>query len=338
MHGEHPDYEWLRTVSASIHEWLEQPSTSPTSQLTGGGAIERAEQLLSAKYSGRPALLMPSATYALWVALRVFGVRPGDEVLIPQYDWTSSLAVVLALGAKPVVVPVDPNTLTIDPEEAAARRTARTRAAIATHLFGIPADIPALQKALPWVPIIEDCAQAPVGSTLDGHPVGALGDASLFSYGPGKSTDVGELGALVLRNDELRERAVLQSAHPIRQQMSGISTPLLTGLSIRPHPLAAVLLCTALVGNGPREDHADRIRTYEYLALHHWPIRTFGIDDRRENANPFVIFDPDSHTNPNLTNHVTYFEVADVEAIRSGKPKYRRVGAFLATKGLGQSR
>jgi len=116
---------------------------------------------------------------------------------------------------------------------------------IATHLFGIPADVPALQVALPQVSIVEDCAQA-FGSILDGRPVGSLGDAAVFSFRPGKRIDVGELGALLLRDDDLLERALLHSAHPIRQLISGISSPAPSNLSIRPHPLAAVLLSIAL--------------------------------------------------------------------------------------------
>lgn len=330
MPGDHPDREWLRTVGAGIDAWLAEPSGSPTSQLTGGGAVARGEELLSAMHDGRPTLLMPSATYALWVALRTLGVQHGDEVLIPRYDWTSSLAVVLALGASPVVVPVDPATLTIDPDEAASRRTGLTRAVVATHLLGIPADIPALQKTLPSVPIVEDCAQA-FGAALDGRPVGALGDAAIFSFGPGKAIDAGELGALVLRDRELQERAVRESAHPIRQQLSGIAAPSPVGLSVRPHPLAAVLLCAALLGDSRRDADADRIRTHELLRLRRWPLRAYGIDRRRRSAGPHVLFDPDSLTDASLEEHIGYREVADIAAVRSGGTTRRRVGAFCVT-------
>jgi len=103
VHADHPDREWLAGVANGIESWLDRRVSTPTSQLVAGGAIVGAEGQLSALHCDRPALLMPSATYALWIALRALGVRPGDEVLIPQYDWTSSLAVVLSLGARPVV-------------------------------------------------------------------------------------------------------------------------------------------------------------------------------------------------------------------------------------------
>ncbi|HMN40399.1 MAG TPA: DegT/DnrJ/EryC1/StrS family aminotransferase [Phycisphaerales bacterium] len=333
MRAEHPDSEWLRGVGANLAEWLDEPATTPTSQLTAGGAIKRGEALLSSMHGDRPTLLMPSATYALWVALRALGVGQDDEVLIPQYDWTSSLAVVLALGAKAVVVPTDPATLTIDPAQALARRTARTRALVATHLFGIPADIPALQKALPWVPIVEDCAQA-LGSKLDGLPVGSLADAAIFSFGPGKTIDVGELGALVLRDSDLHRHAIMESAHPIRQQLSGIVTPSPIGLSVRPHPLAAVLLCVALKHFDAGATAQDRLRTQAYLSLNHWPIHAYGSDGRREIASPYVMFEPETLTDEDLAKYATYREVADIESVRSGKPKRRRVGALRVVRDL----
>jgi hypothetical protein len=279
VRGEHPDREWLAGIATGIGLWLDEKVSTPTSQLTGGGAIARGEQQLSALHDGRRAILLPSATYALWVALRVLGVRAGDEVLIPQYDWTSSVAVVLGLGARPVVVPTDPTTLTIDPAAAGALRTAKTGAVIATHLFGIPADIPALQLALPGVSIVEDCAQA-LGSTLDSRPVGSFGDAAVFSFGPGKRIDVGELGAVLLRDEGLYERALMESAHPVRQQISGLDTLQLSNLSIRPHPLAAVLLNVALDRDDSRTLIESRQLMGERLALD-IDLPLIGVDSRR---------------------------------------------------------
>ena len=320
VHADHPDREWLAGIAKGIDLWLGEKVSTPTSQITGGGAIARGEQRLSALHDGRPAILMPSATYALWVALRVLGVRAGDEVLIPQYDWTSSLAVVCALGARPVVVPTDPTTLTIDPAAARALRTAKTRAVIATHIFGIPAGIPALQDALPGVPIVEDCAQA-FQSTLDGRPVGSLGDAAVFSFGPGKRIDVGELGALLLRDDNLYERALLQSAHPVRQQISGIAPLELSNLSIRPHPLAAVLLSVALDRDDPRTLIESRRRMGAQLALD-TDLPLIGVDSRRGVA---------SATIPVLAERagadmlradiaVSHGEVLDIGSVNSGAP------------------
>ena len=320
MHADHPDREWLAGIAKGIDLWLGEKVSTPTSQITGGGAIARGEQRLPALHDGRPAILMPSATYALWVALRVLGVRAGDEVLIPQYDWTSSLAVVCALGARPVVVPTDPTTLTIDPAAAAKLRTAKTRAVIATNIFGISADVPALQDALPGVSIVEDCSQS-FQSTLDGKPVGSLGDAAVFSFGPGKRIDVGELGALLLRDEHLYERALMESAHPVRQQISGLASLQLSNLSIRPHPLAAVLLSVALDRDDPRTLIESRRRMGAQLALD-TDLPLIGVDSRRGVA---------SATIPVLAERagadmlradiaVSHGEVLDIGSVNSGAP------------------
>jgi dTDP-4-amino-4,6-dideoxygalactose transaminase len=320
VHADHPDREWLASIATGISAWLDEKVSTPTSQLTGGGAIARGEQQLSARHGGRPAILLPSATYALWVALRVLGVRAGDEVLIPQYDWTSSLAVVLGLGARPLVVPTDPTTLTIDPAAAAGLRTAKTRAVIATHLFGIPADIPALQLALPGVSIVEDCAQA-FGSTLDGRPVGSLGDAAVFSFGPGKRIDVGELGALLLRDQHLHERALMESAHPVRQQISGVASLQLSNLSIRPHPLAAVLLNVALDRDDSKSLVESRQRMGERLALD-TDLPLIGVDSRRGVATATipVLADMAAAAVLRADFAASHGEVLDIESVNSGAP------------------
>lgn len=320
MHADHPDRGWLTGVVKDIDSWLDQRVSTPTSQLVAGGAVARGEERLSALHDGRPALLMPSATYALWVALRTLGVRPGDEVLIPQHDWTASLAVVFALGARPVVVPTDPATLTIDPAAAADLRTAKTRAVIATHLFGIPADIPTLQEALPGVPIVEDCAQA-FGSILDGKPVGSLGDAAVFSFGPGKRIDVGELGALLLRDDNLYDRALLQSAHPIRQQISGISAVALSNLSIRPHPLAAVLLSIALDLDDPRSLIDSRRRMAALLALD-TGLPLIGVDSRRGVASAVIPVLADRVDESMVPADIVmrHADVLDIGSVNKGAP------------------
>lgn len=337
MHAEHPDREWLAGVVKDLEAWLDEQVSTPTSQLVGGGAVAQGEKRLSALHDGRPALLMPSATYALWVALRTLGVRPGDEVLIPQHDWTASLAVVSALGARAVVVATDPATLTIDPAAAAALRTAKTRAVIATHLYGIPADIPALEDALPGVPIVEDCAQA-FGSILDGRPVGSIGDAAVFSFGPGKRIDVGELGALVLR-DDLHERAIRQSAHPVRQQIIGISSPDLSNFSIRPHPLAAVLLNAALDLDECRTLIDSRRRLSAHLSLD-TGLPLIGVDSRRGVASAVIPVLAEKVAAAMLPDGiaVSHGGILDIKSVNNGVPISRPLVFLSGTHQLAEVR
>lgn len=251
MATEHPDRQWINNTIAALYDWCESPAAAPTSQITGSGAVGAAEQLISAQHNGRPALLVPSATFGMLSVLLALDIGPGDEVLIPELDWTSTLAVVRTLGATPVSVPVSADTWTIDADAAHALRTEKARAVVACHLFGIPADIPALRQALPDLPLIEDCAQA-FGSTLDGTQVGSLGDAAVFSFGPGKKPiDVGEAGAVVVRDEDFRDALLQASAHPIRQQHAGVLTPSAAPLSLRVHPIAAVLIAQALTRVDP---------------------------------------------------------------------------------------
>lgn len=330
MVAEHADVEMVRAAQHALDVWLRTPGSTPTSQLSGGGAVGRSESRLSALLHDRPALLMPSASYGLWVALRVLGVGRGDEVLLPQLDWTAGLAAVRAVGAAPVVVPVDPSTLTIDPVQAGAARSARTRAVIATHLFGVPADIPALRKALPWVPVIEDCAQA-FGSRLDGEPVGTFGDLAVFSFGPGKRIDVGELGALVLRDDLLWESAVRMSTHPIRQQHSGIATPEPAWLSIRPHPLAAIQLAVALERDEPSHlvDARRRLATHLRETM---KVPLLGDDDRRLVASATIPVDPERAALDGLPDDVRIGvgEVTDIAAVLGGQPTSRLIALLMS--------
>src|SRR5262249_35110470 len=154
-------------------------------------AIAAAEAAFSAMHGARPALLLPAATYAIRVGLQVLGVRPGDEVICAAVDWTAGFSAIASLSARPVPVPVDPATCTLDPAAAARARTRVTRAVIACHLHGICADVPALRRLLPDVGIVEDASQA-LGSRLDGHLAGTLGDIAVLSLGPGKQIDAGE--------------------------------------------------------------------------------------------------------------------------------------------------
>ena len=257
-----------------------------TDQVTGAGAVAALEDLASRMHDDRPALLLPSATYALRIALAASGVGPGDEVLIPGVDSPASWAAVESLGARPRPVTVDTATLTIDPRAAAAGRTRRTMAVVACHLHGVPADVPGLRRALPGLSVIEDCAHA-LGSTLDERPVGTLGDSAVFSLGPGKQVDAGEAGILVFSNLTTFQAAVRGAAHPARQALAGVLEPESVAFSLRPHPVAAILGRHAL---RRWDGGAARLATRRLAErLCHVPgVRPIGLDPRRCVAGPWV--------------------------------------------------
>lgn len=256
--GLHPDRAWLARARRALDAWEQTPADRPTSSVFGSGAIAAAEAAFSRMHRDRPALLLPSATYALRVGLQVLGVQPGDEVLCPAIDWPSGFAAAVSLGAVPVGVAVDPQTLTLDPVAAAKARTGRTRAVIACHLHGICADVPALRALLPGIAVIEDAAQA-LGCTLDGGPAGTLGDIAVLSLGPGKHVDAAEGGVLICGDTASYEAAVGIACHPLRQLVTGMAGADPNSLSLRPHPMTAMLALAALAQWSPgpaRKAHA----------------------------------------------------------------------------------
>lgn len=282
----HPDHGWLGRVRRALDAWEAAPSAQPTSSVLGGGAVAVAEAAFSALHENRSSLLLPSATYAMRVGLQVLGVRPGHEVLCAAIDWNSGFAAITSLGAIPVGVPADPLTLTIDPAGAAAARTSRTSAVIACHLHGICADVPALRARLPGIPVLEDAAQA-FGCALDGLPAGCLGDAAVLSLGPGKQLDAGEGGVLICCDEARHKAATRLACHPLRNIVKGISKMDPSALSIRPHPLTAILALHALAEWSPAsaKEARDAVRD---LLMAVPGTRVLGGDARRTSTCRYV--------------------------------------------------
>lgn len=255
----HPDAEWLDQIQSAVETWRKAPLHEPTSSLTGGGVIRAFEEAFSHHVGGRPSLLVPSATYGLRLALETLGVGAGDEVIVPAVDWTATQQAVRSLGATPVFTGVEPDTVTIAPGGVAGLINERTKAVVACHYNGSVADVAQVREAVGGLPIVEDSAAA-LDATLNGQPVGTLGDIAVFSFGPGKHLDLGEGGMVVSANAMLHERALALSAHPTRLTLSGIDLPAdLAGLMMRGNSLTALLgwhvLDKAYLAPGP--DHGD---------------------------------------------------------------------------------
>lgn len=144
-----------------------------------------------------------SGTSALELALRAYGVGPGDEVIVPANTFIATALAVSATGAIPVLVDVDPLTYTIDVASIEDAITARTRAIIPVHLYGQPADMdPILEIARRrQLVVIEDACQAH-GARYKGKRVGSLGSAAAFSFYPSKNLGACGDGGIVTTNDE----------------------------------------------------------------------------------------------------------------------------------------
>jgi perosamine synthetase len=175
--------------------------------LSYGPYAKRFEREFAAYCHTRHGIATSSGTTALHLVLAALGVRPGDEIIVPNITFVATANAVTYCGAKPVFVDVSPYTWNIDPDEVASAITARTRGIIPVHLLGLPADMDTLgliatQSRL-W--IVEDAAQA-IGAIYRRRQIGSIGTAATFSFYANKTITTGEGGIVVTDRDELRDR------------------------------------------------------------------------------------------------------------------------------------
>lgn len=171
-----------------------------------GTLVKRLEQEFAAFQGARYGVSCVNATMALSVALKAVGVEPGDEVLVPPYTFIATASAALMIGAIPVFVDVDPETLLIDPSRIDAAVTPRTRAIIPVHHAGSPADMDGVMAAAGrhGLRVVEDAAQAH-GAAWRGRPVGAIGDVGTFSFQSSKAINAGEGGMMVTDDPAVEE-------------------------------------------------------------------------------------------------------------------------------------
>jgi dTDP-4-amino-4,6-dideoxygalactose transaminase len=171
--------------------------------LTQGPWVKRFEKEFAARHAVKHAFAVTSCTTALHLALVALGIGPDDEVIVPAFTWVATANVVVHCGAKPVFVDIDPESYNLDPKAVAAAITARTKAVMVVHLFGLTADMDGLRAVLPdHVAIIEDAACA-AGADYKGRPAGSLGALGCFSLHPRKSITCGEGGVVTTDDDRL---------------------------------------------------------------------------------------------------------------------------------------
>jgi dTDP-4-amino-4,6-dideoxygalactose transaminase len=145
-----------------------------------------------------------SGTAGLHLALRAVGVSDGDEVVTSPLSFVASANVILYERARPVFADIDPVTLNLDPAAAAAAVTERTTAVLPVHLFGYPADVPALERL--GLPIVEDACEALGAVHGDGVAVGARGHPAVFAFYANKQLTTGEGGMVTTQDLALKEQ------------------------------------------------------------------------------------------------------------------------------------
>ena len=179
-------------------------------QLSQGAEVAEFEEEFSQRVGGRPCVAVNSGTSALLVALLSVGIGAGDEVIVPSFSFAATANAVVLAGARPVFVDIEPTHYGIDPEAVLAAIGPRTAAIVPVHLYGHPADVPALRYIARRydLALIEDCAQAHLAS-IAGEPVGSFGSAGAFSFYPTKNMTTGEGGIVSCADEDIARRARL---------------------------------------------------------------------------------------------------------------------------------
>jgi len=169
--------------------------------ITSGPKVLAFEAQLSALFGGRPVRAFSNGTATMEVALRLAGIGPGDEVVTTPITWVATANVILAVGATPIFVDIDPRTRNIDLGAVEAAITSRTRAIMPVYLAGLPVNMDRLYAIARKheLRVIEDAAQA-IDSHWNGQRIGSLGDLVSFSFQANKNITCAEGGCLVLNN------------------------------------------------------------------------------------------------------------------------------------------
>lgn len=186
--------------------------------LTQGPKTAEFERLIAERIGSVSAFGTSSATTGLHLALDAIGVRPGDEVIVPDFSFPATANAVIQQGATPVFVDIDLGTFNLDPSLLEQAITPRTTAIMPVHAFGLTADMTSISEiaARHDIPVIEDAACA-LGATHRGQEAGTLGLAGVFSFHPRKIITTAEGGLISTSDAKLAAKiAVLRSHGAVR--------------------------------------------------------------------------------------------------------------------------
>lgn len=175
-------------------------------QLAQGPRVTSFEEAFANYTGARHAVAVTNGTAALVVALQANGVGPGDEVITTPFSFIATATSIIACGARPVFVDIDPFDLNLDPDRIEEAVTEQTKAIMPVHLYGHPARIEEIRELCDEfeLALIEDAAQAH-GAEHNGQRVGTFGTAA-FSFYPTKNMTTGEGGIITTNDEEVAER------------------------------------------------------------------------------------------------------------------------------------
>lgn len=209
--------------------------------------INRFEQDFSTYLQVSHAIATSSCTGAMHMGLDGLGIGPGDEVILADTNWIATVAPIHHLGATPVFVDIDPESWCIDPARAEDAITPRTKAIIATHLYGNLCDLDRLSDiaARHGLALIEDAAEA-IGSMWKEKRAGSVGTFSTFSFHGTKTLTTGEGGMFLTSDAELYERVLTLSNHGRSRSQKKQFWPDMVGYKFKMSNVQAAIGCAQL--------------------------------------------------------------------------------------------
>ena len=171
---------------------------------SSGKFIEQFENSFKKIVLRKYAVAVTSGTAALDIAIKTLKLKPGDEIIVPNFTIISCVNEIIREGVKPVFVDADPITFNINADIIERKITPKTRAILIVHIYGLPVDLKKILKIKKKynLKLIEDCAEQ-LGQTFDNKPIGSFGDISTFSFFANKHITTGEGGMLVTNSKSL---------------------------------------------------------------------------------------------------------------------------------------
>lgn len=202
----------LPTIGPSEKE--EILSVLDSGWLTAGSVTKRFEEALSRYTRAKHVVAVSSCTAALHLSLLAMDVKSGDEVIVPSLTFCSTVNVIVHCGAIPVFADIDPRSLTVDPADIERNITSRTKVVLPVHYAGYPCDMDLIMALASdnGLRVLEDAAHA-LGASCRDTRIGAIGDATCFSFYPTKTITTGEGGAVATDDETLAEKVRLLSLH-----------------------------------------------------------------------------------------------------------------------------
>jgi dTDP-4-amino-4,6-dideoxygalactose transaminase len=200
------NFEWPRWPIHDDGEEAQVLAVLRSGEWWYGETVRRFETEFATFQGAAYGVSCTNGTTAIEMGLRALGIVPGDEVIVPPYTFIATASAVVTIGAIPVFADIEPDTLCLDPADAARKTTSRTRAVIPVHVAGRFADMERINELAKsrGLAILEDAAHA-WGSQWEGRGAGTLGRCGTFSFQVSKNITAGEGGILVTDDKELAD-------------------------------------------------------------------------------------------------------------------------------------